>query len=174
MADQSRAELCAFLQPGELVTAENPIRVKTVLGSCLAITMRDPRLGLTAIAHCLLPEAGVRLDAMPREEALRYVDTTIELMLRGFAQRGAALGDLEIKLFGGADSLAEPNRGCGYCVGRRNVESALAILGARGLTVAASGTGGRQGRTIEFNTGTGEVYVKTLPAQRAARSVERS
>lgn len=174
MSDEKRAELTAFLQPGELLTAETPMRVKTVLGSCVAITMRAPHLGVTAIAHCLLPEAGVPLDTIPREEALRYVDTTIELMLRGFAQRGAALQDIEIKLFGGADSLAEPNQGCGYCVGRRNVDSARAILAARGLAITASGVGGRQGRTIEFNTGTGEVYVRILPAHRVARSTERS
>lgn len=172
MAEAKRAAVSAFLQPGELLTAERPMRVKTVVGSCLAIMIRAPRLGVTSIAHCLLPEAGVAPETLPREEALRYVDTTLALMLRGFAERGAASGDIEVKLFGGADSLA-PDQGCGYWVGRRNVESAQAILAARGLKVAASGVGGRQGRAIEFDTDTGEVFVKTLPAQKPAGSTEQ-
>ncbi len=156
-----------FLQPGELFTAQGPARVKTVVGSCLAIMVRVPRLGLTAIAHCILPRAGARLDAISREEALRYVDTTMDLILRSFARRGVATADLEIKLFGGADGLGLPDSGGAYRVGARNIESVQALLAARGLTVAASGLGGRRGRAIEFDTGTGDVFIRKLPAPAA-------
>ena len=151
-----------FLKPGELFTGQSPARVKTVLGSCVAITVRDRRLGLAAMAHCLLPEAGAPADELPRQEALRFVDTTIDLLLNAFRRQGARAGDLEIKLFGGADGLSlDPQSGAG--VGSRNVDAAHALLAARGFTPAAAVVGGRRGRVIEFDTESGEVRVRVLP-----------
>ena len=152
-----------FLQPGELFTGDAPARVKTVLGSCVAILMRIPRAGTAAMAHCLLPEAGASADALPRRLALRFVDTTVELMLRALAARGARPGELEVKLFGGAGRIYAPGVPLAMRVGQRNVETALAELAARGLTVVARSVGGECGRLIEFDTATGAVRVKVLP-----------
>ena len=153
-----------FLQPAELVVAETAMRVKTVLGSCLAIVMRAPRLGVAAMAHCLLPNAGA-----DGEERLKYVDTTIETMLLAFARRGAGWGELEVKLFGGADGLEGSAGGSPYRVGSRNVESALKELAARGMAAAASDVGGMCARLVELDTGTGDVFVKRLPVAHAGR-----
>jgi chemotaxis protein CheD len=163
MAEEIAAHV--FLQPGELFTGHSPAHVKTVLGSCVAITVRDRRLGLAAMAHCLLPEAGAPADKLPRGEALRFVDTTIDLMLNSFWRQGARAGDLEVKLFGGADGLSlDSHSGTG--VGSRNVDAARALLAARGFIPAASGVGGRRGRVIEFDTESGEVRVRLLPRPR--------
>ena len=103
--------------------------MKTVLGSCVAITIRARRLGCGG--HVALPAAGSwrsgRLIA--RSEALRYVDTTIDVMLAGFIRRGAAPHELEIKLFGGADTFNRSGSKPGYGVGSRNVETALGDSG---------------------------------------------
>src|SRR5690349_21731185 len=123
-----------FLHPGEIVTTTGPVWVKTVLGSCLAITMRSPGVPFAAMAHCLLPSSG--WSPMPDGEATRYVDSTIDLMLRLFSERGIALHDIEIKLFGGADRM------CGYEVGRRNIESAVKTLAHHGIGPAVNVTGG--------------------------------
>ena len=163
----------AFLQPGELLVARKPVRVKTVLGSCVAITMRDRRLNMAAIAHCLLPQAGTPVDGLSRREALRFVDTTIELMLRGFAGRGVAPCELEIKLFGGAEGCGSQSADSPYGVGRRNVAAARAALTTRGMEISRSDVGGKKGRVIEFDTRTGEVIVQRL-ARPAARVREES
>jgi chemotaxis protein CheD len=147
-----------FLQPGEIVTTETPVSVKTVLGSCVAITMRSARAGFAAMAHCLLPSAGIHAP-LPACEASRYVDSTIDLMLRVFARRGITQQDLEIKLFGGADRMSMG----GYGVGRRNVETAVKTLAGYGIIAAASVTGGRRGLVVQFDTASGEVLVRRLP-----------
>lgn len=147
-----------FLHPGELFTSCTPVSVKTVLGSCLAVTMRSPRLGMAAMAHCLLPTSGLSASVLSRPEALRYVDSTIELMLQSFAARGVAREELEIKLFGGAGAV-ELER---YGVGRRNIAAAQSILSRYGISATANATGGRRGMAIVFNTGTGAVLVKRL------------
>jgi chemotaxis protein CheD len=148
-----------FLQPGELFATQSPVSVKTILGSCLAVTMRAPRLGLAAMAHCLLPNAGELSSVLSDAEALRYVDSTIELMLRRFAAEGAERGELEIKLFGGSGKLELTT----YSVGQRNVATARKVLARYGIKVAASATGGRCGMAIQFDTGSGNVLVKRLP-----------
>jgi len=169
MSDIHPPEVASFLLPGDLMIGDRPAHVKTIVGSCLAIMIRFPRLGLAAIAHCLLPEAPAPVASLPRGEALRYVDTAIEIMIRELAEQGASFEDLEVKLFGGADSLDLS----GYEVGYRNMEVAQTILKRYGLRVVASSLGGRRGRALEFDTGTGDVLVRKLPARSAARSKER-
>ena len=124
MPSPAAIDSTVFLHPGQLFTTQSPVSVKTILGSCLAVTMRAPRLGLAAMAHCLLPSAGVSSSALSEAEALRYVDSAIEFMLRSFAARGVAREELEIKLFGGAgrSGLAW------YHVGQRNVATAERVL----------------------------------------------
>ncbi|HEY1338226.1 MAG TPA: chemotaxis protein CheD [Bryobacteraceae bacterium] len=164
MADLGIGEDAVFLQPGEAIATEAPIRIKTVVGSCLAIVVRAPRIGVTVVAHCLLPRAGAAVGSIPRDEAIRYVDTAIEVMLSDLAARGALPGDLEVKLFGGADAMecqGEP----AYRVGRRNIDAARAALASRGLTASAHSVGGKRGRVLEVDAASGVVFVKRLPDQ---------
>ena len=151
-----------FLRPGELWTADSPTLIKTILGSCLAITMRAPRLGLASITHCLLPCAGDRPERLPRSEALKYVDATLEILCGTFGARGAAIRELEVKLIGGADNLLPSSSASQYAVGGRNVQMALARLAEKGITPAATIVGGRIGRVMVFDTGTGDVFVRRL------------
>lgn len=163
MASHVLARGQLFLQPSDLAITEGPARVKTVLGSCVAVVMRAPRLGMAAIGHCLLPRAPALAAPLTRQEALKYVDSTIGLMLRELARRGAGAVDLEVKLFGGADSLDRPPSKSSYQVGQRNVEAALAVLAAHGLAPVAKSVGGRRGYVIEFDNATGHVQVRRLP-----------
>jgi chemotaxis protein CheD len=151
-----------FLQPGELWIDDVPALVKTILGSCLAITVRAPRLGLASMTHCLLPCAGSERGRLPRKEALKYVDTTMRILFDTFASRSAALSELEVKLIGGADSISPTGSANHYSVGDRNVKMALDGLEERGITPAASIVGGRAGRVMVFDSATGDVFVRRL------------
>jgi chemotaxis protein CheD len=168
MPEGAPATNAVFLQPGELVTTDKAVVVKTVVGSCVAITVRVPQRGLAAIAHCLLPAAGASLDGIGCSEAPRYVDTAVELIFRELSARGVVLSDFEIKIFGGADTMRS-----GYRVGDRNVAAARDALAARGLRLAASVVGGCSGRVLEFHTQSGEVLVKTLPGSVSSREAVR-
>ncbi len=151
-----------FLKPGEWVLAEEPTRVKTILGSCVAITVRAPRFHLAAMTHCLLPTASEATEMPDESSTLRYVDSAIETVLDVFARRGALPADLEVKLVGGADGLSLDLSRTGYSVGARNVRVAMREMARRGITPAASVVGGRSGRVLIFDTGTGELFVKNL------------
>jgi chemotaxis protein CheD len=152
-----------FLQPGGMVITDAPTRVKTILGSCLTIAVRAPRLGLAVATHCLLPSAGCRVEKLTRSEALKYVDATAGIVFETFAAWGAAWTELEVKLIGGADSLSAGPSAHYFAVGSRNVETALKVLADRGIVPAATIVGGQTGRVLVFDTGNGDVFVKRLP-----------
>jgi len=151
-----------FLKPGEWILAAGPTRVKTILGSCVAITVRSARLGLAAVTHCLLPTAGEAGESLDDETAPRYVDSALSIVFDTFAQRGALPMELEVKLVGGADGLTLDLWRSRYSVGARNVRTALREIASRGITPAASVVGGRSGRVLVFDTATGDLFVKRL------------
>ncbi len=165
MSESTVALRDVFLQPAELFLGDAPTRVRTILGSCLAVVFRVPRLGVAAMSHCLLPTAGSPAFTLPREEAQRYVDSTIAILLQDFARRGARLDELEVKIFGGADQFDMGGSTNGYQVGKKNVEAAHLLLAANGLHALAQCVGGRRGRLIEFHSNTGDVFVKHLNSQ---------
>ena len=49
-----------------------------------------------------------------------------------------------------------------FNVGQRNIELAYKMVSELGIPVKSSSTGGKLGRKIHFNTGTGEVLQKYL------------
>jgi chemotaxis protein CheD len=149
-----------YLQPGEIHLARSPAILKTVLGSCVGVTFWSPRLGIGALCHGVLPRCppGVR-DA----EGYRYVDFAINDLARQFESFGALRGEVQIKVFGGADVLpVNSDLSWKATVGHQNWHTALEVLHEQNFTVWASDLGGSVGRTIQFHTGTGEVLLRRL------------
>jgi chemotaxis protein CheD len=165
MPEDRRAVAKRFLLPGELLFVHAPTRVRTILGSCVAITMRAAHSDLAAVVHCLLPRAGE--GPLPQIEAPKYVDSAIDAMLGMFAQHGTAVHELEVKVFGGADNL-NSSGGAGYGVGNANAETALDVLARRGLDPTACDVGGDRGRVLEFETSSGDVFISRLPVPSSA------
>jgi len=158
-----------FLKPGDWILVDAPTHIKTILGSCVAVTVRSPRLGLAAMTHCLLPSARGALEPMDEMAAPRYVDTALKIVFDTFLSRGVATNELEVKLVGGADGLSQNLSRSQYSVGAKNVRTALREIAKRGITPAASVVGGRSGRVMVFNTATGELFVRRLAAMDSNR-----
>lgn len=150
------------LKPGELVITDRPMLISTILGSCVSVTMFSPRFG-GAICHGMLPTCG-RKDfcRYPCGEEFRYVDCAIRAMIGSFSRRKVAPKEIEVKLFGGSDMLSQSEERASASVGRKNISTALEMLTEKGFTIAVSDVGGKRGRKIFFDTGTGEVHLKRL------------
>jgi chemotaxis protein CheD len=153
-----------YLKPGEIHFAEHPTLIVTVLGSCLAVTMFSRRGVLGAMCHGLLPRCkGERTCAGKCLEKFRFVDCSIEQMLKMFDKAGIKHRDIEVKVFGGADMFSREIKIPGLVsIGRQNVHTAEQVLEREGLAVAKMDVGGLQGRKILFYTDTGEVLLKRL------------
>ena len=53
-----RLRRAAYLQPGQLIAAPEPLEISTVLGSCVAVCLWDRRRGQGGANHFLLPSHG--------------------------------------------------------------------------------------------------------------------
>jgi chemotaxis protein CheD len=156
---------------GEVVVVDQPTTVWTVLGSCVAVILRVPRLGMSAVCHAQLPEppqeAGSScVDGCPspcrreavKERAMRYVTCCIRKMLAELQKRGALKMEMVASLYGGGNvvSLIASDRS----VSDRNVAIAQAMLDKEGIPVVFSDTGGTKGRNIEHDSGTNQTVVR--------------
>ncbi len=149
-----------YLKPGELVWGQSDLRIRTVLGSCVAICLWHPLRRCGGMAHVMLPERtrpGPSLDG-------RYADEALAILLNEMRQGGARPQEYIAKLFGGASVLAgmygRPNV---VDVGARNVERSLALLRSHGLSLRASDVGGQIYRRLYFELSSGDVWLKRLP-----------
>jgi len=149
------------LAPGDLVMARSPLILGTILGSCVAVTMRDPKTGYAGMCHAMLPEqrAGAGVAG-----SFRYLDRALDHMVEWFVARGVAPRSLEVKVFGGADVLATAGSGAGAppTIGAMNREALARLLGEHGLIPVSSSLGGCSGLKLYFDTGTGDVLVRRL------------
>lgn len=163
MATTDEGVLEVYVQPGECPLVKEPAMICTVLGSCVGITFHVPRLGIGALCHPMLPTCPVnRLVTMSESAKCRYVDFTIRAMARRLDSLRVRRGEIEVKLFGGADVLTVSKNATRPSVGRLNCEAAMRVLEEEGFEVAASSLGGKQGVHIRFQTVTGEVQLRRL------------
>lgn len=150
-----------YVLPGESHLVAQPAVIRTVLGSCVGVTIWAPRIGVSALCHPMLPSVP-REGRIAASQGRRYVDYAIRELGRRFDALGALRGEVEVKLFGGADVLVVSANDSRPTIGRMNSEVALEVLRAEGFTVAASSLGGDCGVHISFNTSTGEVRLRRL------------
>ena len=158
-----------YLKAGELFLMQKPALISTILGSCIAITLFNRRLGIAGICHALMPRCIKQshknsVDGLLDNEchkcleAFKYADCSAFMMAEAFFRFGITPQETEVRLFGGAKMISGyQSRGAKYSVGDQNVDSARKVIAHCHLELTSSYTGGSAGRKITFNTKTGEV-----------------
>ncbi len=138
--------------------------VKTVLGSCISVTMFHHRIGIAAICHAVLPVCPKRnFCKIICKNPYKYVNCVIPDMTSKFRKYGIDPEEIEVKLFGGADMFPlKTEREKLHSVGRQNIEAAINSVNAEHLRLKSADVGGDVGRKIFFYTSTGEVRLKYL------------
>jgi chemotaxis protein CheD len=150
-----------YVQPGESRLVKEPTILRTLLGSCVGIAFRIPRLGIGALCHPMLPRHPAKSPApLSRAASRRFVDFAIRDLARQFDELGARRQEVEVKIFGGGDVLSVVSDKARPTVGRLNCEAAMKVLEEEGFDVVASSLGGKRGVNIHFNTSTGEVLLQ--------------
>jgi chemotaxis protein CheD len=128
---------------GEYKVSGDPnVVVSTLLGSCVAACIRDPVAGVGGMNHFLLPGEDARSQS---QDAERYGDYLMELLVNGLMKQGAHRDRLEAKLFGGARMM----RGLSD-IGKKNAEFAERYLKYEGIKVVGKDLGGQRGRRIQY------------------------
>ena len=147
-----------FLQPGDTFVADAQYRLRTLLGSCVAMTLWHRGAAIGGMTHFLLPErgGGPLGPGQPRDG--RYGDEALALVLDEFRALGLAPTQCEAKVFGGGDMFPEQGREDLDSVGRRNGEAARLLLQRQGIALVSHSLFGIGHRQIVFDVATGDVW----------------
>ena len=160
-----------FLKPAELCFVREPSLIRTVLGSCVTVTMLCRRLGAAAACHPVLPVCREASSCRPGScrQKNKYVECVVPEMIRRFQELGVRLDELEVKLFGGANMFSRNGKQREILhVGNMNVSMARQKIAELELELKSFDVGGIQGRKLYFETGSGEVWVKKFQAESAS------
>jgi chemotaxis protein CheD len=159
-----------FLQPGDYAVGDADTRMRTLLGSCVSITLWHPRRRVGAMSHFLLSQRSGR-DLGARDG--RYGSEAMALMLGELARRGIAPAECEGKIFGGGDMFPGVVRAESLHVGHKNGEGARALLERHGVKLVSESLYGVGHRQIIFEVRTGYVWVAQVNPVEPGKTVLR-
>lgn len=163
-----------FLNPGELHFGTGDLRIETLLGSCVAVTVRHRQLAIGGMCHFLLPTRPRKRDAPGRNAPLdpRYGDEALVSLMQALADSCIAYGECVASVYGGANVI-QFDRSGRPTVGESNISFALERLNAYGFVVGTVDVGGTSFRYLSFDLGSGAMSVrhgvaKAVPARKYA------
>lgn len=145
-----------FLKPGEVLFSKNPIVIKTVLGSCVAVCVHDKAHQWGGMCHYLLPFS-------PSEEhnSTKYGNVAIYTLLHRFlVKNGSKREDLVASIIGGAFVVFDEREI--FFIGDRNIDTAITLLRKENIRILHMHTGGEHGRRVLYNTATNKLHVVSL------------
>ncbi|WP_428333077.1 chemotaxis protein CheD [Novosphingobium sp.] len=137
------------------VSADPRAEFSTVLGSCVALCLYDPKAKLGGMNHFLLAEP-------PRCDAGPHLDTTMiddhfgtylmELLVNHMLFCGGHKARLKARLYGGAQIIRQTWR-----IGAANADFARGFIAREGIELLASDLGGSGARRVDFRPASGQV-----------------
>lgn len=157
MRAASASAIDIFLQPGEHFVGDDTFRIRTLLGSCVAITLWHRARRVGAMSHFLLANRGTSSSG---ELDGRYGDEAVALMAEGLARAGVRVGECQAKLFGGGNMFPGLSLGGPTSVGRTNGDAARELVRALGIRVVSESLFGVGHRNVMLDIRTGDVWVR--------------
>jgi chemotaxis protein CheD len=138
-----------LLHPGDVALGTRGDTFETLLGSCVAVVLTDPRRTVGAMCHIV--HTGEGLSGTPRDSS--FGDTALERMYSMLRVRGIEPRLCEAYVYGGGNMF--PNLFAEGHVGTNNATWTLEALMQDGLQVLHQDLGGNQYRKLSWVVGTG-------------------
>lgn len=161
-----------FLQPGDFYFGDKNTRIRTVLGSCVSITLWHPKLHIGGMCHYMLPFRPVTAAQLDG----RYAEEALQLFLREIRTANTRPSEYRVRVLGGGDmfpTLIRKNRcephtnreDIGACrsVSCKNAAIARLLLASHGFEIEAEDLGGDGHRQVIFDIWSGHVLVRKAP-----------
>jgi chemotaxis protein CheD len=145
-----------FLLPGQWYFGATGATVKTLLGSCIAITLWHPAKGLGGMCHFLLP---TRARAPDGSLDGRFGDEAMTLLTHEIKRARTHCSDYEVHLYGGADTMPDEAK-VKFAIGERNVEKAWALIDQYGFQLQCVDVGGNEPRHVSIDLSSGQVSLR--------------
>lgn len=138
--------------PGEYYVTADELVVMTVLGSCIAACIWDPRVRVGGMNHFMLPEGG-------SDSGGRYGSYAMELLINELMKQGARRETMQAKVFGGGAVMSSFTT---MNVGERNTKFVLDYLQTERIAVVSKDVLDIHPRKVCFFPATGKAMVKRL------------
>ncbi|MBI5256284.1 MAG: chemotaxis protein CheD [Burkholderiales bacterium] len=151
-----------MLLPGQLHFGRHVAALRTLLGSCVAITLWHPQKRIGGMCHYLLPSRRRTPDQVLEG---RFGDEAMELMVAALRRTGTQPQEYEAHLYGGADTMPD-NAGAKFNIGERNIEAGWAMIDQYGFALQGVDVGDNVPRTVTLRLATGEVEMRRGQARR--------
>jgi len=151
---------------GWAVETERPIA--TLLGSCVAVCLYDPKLRLGGMNHFLLPSK--RVGAGDDTDIVLAGDYAMEVLVNAMLAKGAHKNRLVAKAFGGGNIVSSIR----MAIGDRNAEFATEWLAREGIPLTGSDFGGPWSRKVLCVPNTGDAFCRRSPVNQAIAEVVKA
>ncbi len=165
--DYSFEKEILILNPGEYyATADNRF-LGTVLGSCVAVVLYDPRLRIGGMNHFLLPGQGGKASGELQSAAGKYGNDAMRLLLQSMQRLASSPAALKGYIFGGGNVLSPEERQASLTpdIGTKNIAYARSWLHEAGIAITGEDCGEYTARKILFSPVSGALYLKHLSQQ---------
>jgi len=147
------------IRVGDIHVSDAPVKIKTILGSCIAACMYDPSTRIGGMNHFLLPG---ELDSL--DLSTRYGVNAMEMLINDMMKIGANRTQLQAKVFGGADIFRANHKL--MMVGKRNIRFVRDFLQTENIQILNERLGGNEGLIVYFMAHTFEVFIKPVSTDR--------
>ncbi len=150
-----------FLQPGEFYFGDRETRIRTILGSCVAITLWHPKKHIGGMCHYMLPKDR-RKEKRPGEHTGldgKYADEAMRMFMHEIKKSHTSAHDYEVKIFGGGNQFPDQDQRV-FTVSDQNVDVGRELLAKHGLKIKSEHLGGNGHRNVMFDLWSGDVWVK--------------
>lgn len=135
------------LLPGDVALAERGERLETLLGSCVAVVLTDPRRTLGTMCHIVY----TRLAASGSRADTAYADAALDHMYALLQSRGLNPRQCEAYVYGGGNMF--PDQFAQGHVGERNAQWVLDALAHDGVPVLHHDVCGNAYRRLSWIVG---------------------
>ena len=160
--DDRNSLYAAKLGPGEFYVSTQGEMITTVLGSCIAACIRDPKTGVGGMNHFMLPTLvsdNKDWKGTPVSLETRYGNIAMERLINVIMSNGGKRENLEIKLFGGGKMFDVSDS---MDVGQKNIEFVKQYIKKEGFSIKSGDLGGTYPRKIQYYPTSGRLRMKKL------------
>lgn len=132
------------------------------LGSCLGLSLYDPRTRTGGLLHSMLPFSKIAPEKC-RENPFMFTDAGVQAFLQELFDRGAKRGNLVAKVAGCAQLQDEKGF---FRIGERNYAVLRKVLWKNDILIAAEDIGGSISRTVSLEISTGRTRIRSGTVRR--------
>lgn len=150
-----------FLQPGEYFVGDSTFKIRTMLGSCVSMTLWHPTKRIGAMSHFLLPKRSY-IETEIKSLDARYGDEALVLMLSELEQAGVPSSQCQGKIFGGGNMFPGHYSLGAMKIGQKNGDAARLLLQDNGIKIVSESLFGIGHRQIIFDVSTGSVWSRQV------------